>query len=330
MRKGKKIVRQRTVSVTNPEKPALTLEQCFDYFLTIKLTEGVRERTVKDYHVIFNEFTNWLEEGKNTNIKEITPQIIRRYIKYLQHRPNKRTGEIGLSNYTINIRLRFIKTFFNTLFTEKFITDNPADPIKLLRVDEDSFEPLTDEEISRLLDAPDDREFAQFRDKVAMYLILDTGMRVNEVFHLEVSEINFKNRTIELPASKNKNRKPRIIPFSPVVARLLMELIAENKMHFDSPYVFLSNFGERYRANSFRRRLLNYKKKAGINKRVSPHSLRHQFCRDYILNGGDVFTLQRIVGHKNIQTTRKYVQMTGADLKDQHEKFSPLVRLRKR
>src|SRR5690606_28213968 len=166
------------------------------------------------------------------------------------------------------------------------------------------------------------------RDKVAMSLILDTGMRVNEVFSLEVSEIDFKTRSITLPASKNKNRKPRIIPLSNAVLKLLLELITENKVHFDSKYVFLSNFGEQYNPNSFRSRLRMYKDLSGIKKRVSPHALRHQFCHDYIMNGGDIFTLQRIVGHADIQTTRKYIQMTGVDIQSQHSLYSPIVRLR--
>lgn len=329
MRKGKKVVKRRNVA-NNSKEIAMPLDQAFDYFLTIKKTEGVRDRTVLDYRHHFEYFTDWLG-GKSENLTDITTQTIRAYIVFMQEEKfNDKTGENGLSNYTINIRLRFLKTFFNTLMSDGVIESNPAEPVKLLRVDEDTFDPLTGEEIRRLLDAPDESYYTQFRDKVAMYLFLDTGMRINEVFNLEESEINFKGRTIELPASKNKNRKPRIIPLSPAVVRLLIELVSENKQHFDSPFVFLSNFGERYRANSFRRRLLIYKEKAGIDKRVSPHSLRHQFCRDYILNGGDIFTLQRIVGHADIQTTRKYVQMTGVDIKGQHAQFSPVARLRRK
>ncbi|WP_205180112.1 tyrosine-type recombinase/integrase [Siminovitchia thermophila] len=329
-RKGKRIVSRRT----DPKKPAeygMTIEQAFDYFVTLKKTEGLRPRTMEDYPVLFEYFTEWLAEAYPdvTYIDDITTGMIREYSVYLsEERFNDKTGGYGLSPYTVNIRIRFLKVFFRALFTEELIDKDPAANVKLMRVDEDTFEPLTDKEILKLLDAPDVREYAQFRDKVAMSLILDTGMRVNEVFSLEVSEIDFKTRSIMLPASKNKNRKPRIIPLSNTVLKLLLELITENKVHFDSEYVFLSNFGERYNSNSFRSRLRIYKDLAGIEKRVSPHALRHQFCRDYIMNGGDIFTLQRIVGHADIQTTRKYVQMTGVDIQSQHSLYSPIVRLR--
>jgi integrase/recombinase XerD len=77
--------------------------------------------------------------------------------------------------------MRFLKSFFNALHRENIVNDNPVNNVKLMKVDEDTFEPLTDEEIRLLLSAPDEREYAQFRDKVAMYLMLDTGMRVHEV-----------------------------------------------------------------------------------------------------------------------------------------------------
>src|SRR5699024_11273728 len=140
---------------------------------------------------------------------------------------------------------------------------------------------------------------------------------INEVCALEVSEVDFKTRSILLPATKTKNRKPRLLPLSNQVVKLLMELVTENKAHFDTGYVFLSNIGTKYNPNSFRKRLNIYRDKAGLNKRVSPHLFRHMFCKNFILNGGDIFTLQRIVGHANISTTRKYIQLDNDEIRNQ-------------
>lgn len=337
-RKGKPIIRRRNVTKTARDIFAdnsvnLTLEDAFDYFVSYKRSEGVRERTMKDYHVLFGYFKEWLNEfyPDIERINDVTTAIIREYMIYLRDgKYNEKTQSYGLSPYTVNVRIRFLKAMFNTLHAEDIVEKNPAVNVKLMKVDEDTFEPLTDEEIDRLLKAPDVKEYAQFRDLVAMLLILDTGIRVNEIFNLEMSDVDFKTRAIVLPASKNKNRKPRILPLSNQVLRLLMELISEVKTHFDTSYVFVSNFGEKYNPNSFRRRMMIYKERAGIKKRVSPHVLRHQFCRDYILNGGDIFTLQRIVGHADISTTRKYIQFTTEDLQKQHALYSPVVRLRKK
>lgn len=311
----------------------LSLEDALDYVYSYKQSEGLRKRTLDGYRVLYGYFKEWVNEHYPNiiHINEITSGIIREYINFLTDEHfNERTKEYGLSPVTINIRLRNLRAFFNTLHSEEITDKNPMAGVKLLKVDEDTFTPLTNDEIDRLLKAPNVKEYAQFRDLVCMYLILDTGIRGSEMFDVKMEYVDFKSRAVVLPGSVTKNRKPRILPLSNQVLRLLMELITEVKANFDTDYVFVSNFGEKYRPPSFGRRLFIYKKKANITKRITPHGLRHQFCRDYIVNGGDVFTLQRIAGHEDITTTRKYIQFTNDDIKQQHALYSPIVRLRQK
>jgi integrase/recombinase XerD len=333
-RKGKRIVTKRKEAAEDLLLEFdFTLDQAFDYFVSLKKAEGVRERTMLDYHVLMRCFLDWLGSTypKVIKVNEINKGIIREFAVYLgEEHLNARTGKKGLSPYTVNVRIRFLKAFFNALFREQIVDKNPVKDVRLMRVDEDTFEPLTDNEIEVLLGVPNTREYAQYRDLVIMYLMLDTGMRISEVCELEVKDVDFKTRAIILPAHKNKNRKPRILPLSNHVNKLLLELVSENKAYFDTDYVFLANCGTKYNPNSFRRRLSNYKEKAAIKKRVSPHAFRHLFCRNFILNGGDIFTLQRIAGHADISTTRKYIQMTNDDVKAQHAQYSPVLRLRKK
>ena len=334
-RKGKPIKRRRTKPLTSTDSHeiSLTLEDARDYVYSYKRSEGLREKTLNDYQKIQNYFIDWLDEfhPKVIYINEVTSGMIRQYVNHLQDDYfNQRTKDYGLSPSTINIRLRNMGAFFNVLHREKVINDNPMALIKLLKTDEDTFQPLTEDEIDRLLKVPDIREYAQFRDLVGMYLILDTGIRVSEMFDLKIKHVDFKVRSIYLSGEITKNRKPRILPLSNKVLSLLMELITEVKYNWDTEYVFVSNFGEKYLTTSFRRRLDLYKKRANIDKRVTPHGLRHQFCRDYIMNGGDVFTLQRIAGHADINTTRKYIQFTNDDLKAKHAQFSPIAKRRKK
>lgn len=335
-RKGKAIIKRRTDGRSTGDIFAdtslnLSIDQAFEYFVAYKKTEGVRERTVSDYYLIYDYFIDWLRpvHPEVITANDCTSGLLREYVIYLsEERYNERTGEHGLSPYTVNVRLRFLKVFFNVLQIENISNINPAATIKLLKVDEDTFNPLSDEEINRLLKVPDLKEYAQFRDFASMMVMLDCGIRSKEMFNLEIENVDFNQRAIFLPASKSKTRKPRILPLSNQVLHVLMELTIEVKANFDTKYLFVSNFGERYRENSFRRRLFIYKGKAGIEKRVTPHMLRHQFCRNYILNGGDIFTLQKIAGHSEISTTRKYIQMTNDDIKNQHNLYSPVTRLR--
>ncbi|MGX6441854.1 tyrosine-type recombinase/integrase [Neobacillus sp. K501] len=332
-RKGKQIVKKRAKSIVQESSFATyTIDQAFEHFLALKKSLGVRERTYREYGIIMNWFREWLSESypELTNVEDITTGIIREYVVYLKEEHwNEKKQVFGLSPFTVNVRTRFLKAFFNALYKEQIINKNPVENIQLMRVDDDNVEPLTDEEIERIISIPDLSEYAQFRDHVMMFLMLDTGMRISEVCDLETKDIDFKTKSIILPATKNKNRKPRILPLSNQVVRLLMELVTENKTYFETEFVFLANCGTKYNPNSFRKRLRMYRDKAGITKRVSPHVFRHMFCRNFILNGGDVFTLQRIVGHADITTTRKYIQMDDETIKNQHSLYSPVLRLRK-
>ncbi|MFC4387762.1 tyrosine-type recombinase/integrase [Gracilibacillus marinus] len=332
LRKGKKIVQRRTsINPIASNEVTMTLSQAFDFVYSQKQSEGLREKTLHGYKVLYPYFTKWIGETypEVTCINQVTSELVRNYINYLRFdKVNQKTGELGLSPYSINVKIRMLKSFFNVLHREEIIERNPITGIKLLKVDEDVFQPLTNEEIKRLLSTPNVEYYAQFRDLVAMYLMLDTGIRSSELFAMKISYVDFKSRCIILSGTVTKNRKPRVLPLSNQVLRLVMELIQEVKTNFDTEYLFVSNFGERYMPNSFRKRLHNYKTLAGIDKRLSPHSLRHQFCRDYIMNGGDVFSLQRIAGHSDIQTTRKYIQFTTEDIQRKHTEFSPIARLR--
>ncbi|WP_076559871.1 tyrosine-type recombinase/integrase [Salimicrobium flavidum] len=311
----------------------LTLPEALEYVYAFKQSEGLRPETMKDYPLLWRYFTEYLAEHEPDveRVEDITTQIIRKYVGYLQNEHyNEKRQAYGLAPATINIRLRILRSIFNVLHSENIVNKNPMVGVKLLKTDEDKFTPFTKDELHRLLKQPDVKYYASFRDLVAMYLMLDTGIRAREIFNLEMRHVDFKMRCLTLTGDITKNRKPRILPLSNEVIRLLMELVSEVKANFATEYVFTSSRGERYRANSFRKRLYNYRISAGIEKPVSPHSLRHQFCTDYILNGGDLFTLQRIAGHENITTTRKYIQFTSEDIKRKHAEFSPVVALRKK
>lgn len=334
-RKGKPIKRRRAKPIKSTTNSiVLSLEDARDYVYAYKQSEGLRERTLEAYLYIQDYFYEWLNEAypEVIYINDVTSGMIRDYINYLLYeRYNRQVEKYGLSPVTINVRLRNMGAFFNVLHAEKYINHNPMAMISLLKTDEDTFQPLTTDEINRLLNAPNEEEYAQFRDKVCIYLILDTGIRNSEMFDLKIEDIDFKSRAIYLPSDVTKNRKPRILPLSNEVLSLLMELITEIKENWqDVEYVFLSSYGSPHTPKSFTRKLDVYKHIAKIDKRVTPHGLRHQFCRDYIMNGGDLFTLQRIAGHADITTTRKYIQFTNDDLKAKHAQYSPIARRRRK
>ncbi|MEW9669211.1 tyrosine-type recombinase/integrase [Ammoniphilus sp. 3BR4] len=333
-------VHHRAVVEENDIQP-MALQPAFDYFVSAKIAEGCRERTYTDYSNTWRYFTDWLKEVRMNSvyIHEITPEMIRRYIHYITtdaprfkgHPLIQNKDKKGLATATINMRIRGLKTTFNFWVREGFLKRSPADNIKIQKDDEDKIESFTDEQINELLGACDQRSYVGFRDYVFQMLLFDTGMRMNEALSIRRQDVDMKTRCIELAAQFNKNRKSRLIPLSHQVVKLLHELIEENRTHFpEADKVFLSCFGEELRDTQMNKRLKYYGDVTGVGKeiRTTAHTWRHTFARTSILNGMDIFSLQRILGHSSLQMVRRYVQMTGTDVKIQHDKFSPVNRLR--
>ncbi|SMQ78396.1 integrase/recombinase XerD [Bacillus sp. OV166] len=314
-----------------------TMDEALEAFIRAKTAEGVRKGTLTGYHDIFRYFRQWLDE-EITNINDITADTIRNYINYLRTErtpyaedpQRKRTGK-GLSVHTINIRIRGLCTLFRFLYNDGIISYNPMQNISQVRDDAHEEVPgLPDKQIDAILASYVDRQFAQWRDKTLIILLLDTGLRIGEALSLTADQVNFKELSITVPSQIAKKRKSREIPISREVAKRLRQLLDETQQYFgEGCKLFMNAYGEDLTDDAFRRRLNRLKRKLNISK-LHPHMFRHTFARNYVLNGGDIFTLQRILDHADIQTTRKYVQMDNEHIREQHNKFSPLRNIIKR
>lgn len=306
--------------------------------------EGVRERTLRDYVKMFGYFRTWLEENYDIDyFDEITTEIIRNYIKYCKYDKPKYSGhkyinsdkqEIGLSDTTININLRSLKSVWNHLDREGMIEVNPMDKVRLIKQDTDDLgNGFTEDEIKELFRQPNKRDYVGWRDFVGMNCLYDAGLRIGELLSLRAGDIDFQSRFITINADKAKGRRSRLVPVSTHVAKLLLQLISENREHFRTDRVFLSSFGEALGENHFNKRLKYYAEKAGIDpkkKKVTAHAYRHTWATSMIKNGVDPFTLQKIGGWQDIRTMRKYIQMDTTQIRESHERYSPINRLKKR
>jgi integrase/recombinase XerD len=326
-----------TPKVRQPRNVLYTFEEATEIFIRAKTAEGVRPGTITGYRDIFRYFQQWLDE-EITQINEISADTIRNYINYLRTErspyaedPQRKQSGKGLSVHTINIRIRGLSAFFRFLSTEGIIPDNPTENISQVRDDQYEEVPgIPDEQIDAILAAYDDRQFAQWRDKTLILLLLDTGLRIGEALSLTAEQINFKDLTVTVPSRIAKNRKSREIPISREVAKRLRQLLDETQQYFgEDAQLFMNAYGGEFTDDAFRRRLNRLKRKLDI-PRLHPHMFRHTFARNYVLNGGDIFTLQRILDHAEIETTRKYVQMDNEHIREQHNKFSPVRNIMKR
>lgn len=321
------------------EYPRLSFQQALDFAMTAKRAEGLRERTMVDYIKHYGYFVSWVEEKypEIQFVDELTSTIFRDHVNYMRYDARRYNGHkfinkdkqrIGLSDTTVNIRLRTLKAIFNQLRRDNLIEINPSENVNLVKQDVDLTNCLTDDEVKAILAQPNQKDYVGYRDYVGIVTMLDSGLRINELLNLRTADIDFQTRFITIQGERSKNRKPRFVPISTHVSKLLLQLVSENKEHFSTDRIFMSCFGEPLGANNFNKRLKYYGEKAGISgKKMTAHVYRHTWAKNMTINGADPFSLQKMGGWSDIRTVRRYIQMDTADIRKSHDEHSPINKL---
>lgn len=298
-------------------KEEYSIKALFDMFLTDKSIEGLSERTLHDYYVHFDYLIGFL--GEEITNSQFSKELFKSYIAYMLH-------ERGLSPVTANVRIRTIRAFLRYCYLNGYIDEPIHEHFKPVKTKEDTLESFTPDEIKKLLSVVDEKSYKGFRDKVIIYLLLDTLVRCSELVGIKRKNIDLKAGFITLESEGTKTKKARTVPISIRTTKLLKEYLAITE-EYGIEHFLLTYEGEPLSDNTVRKNLAEIGSKAGVKKRVSPHTFRHTGALFYILNGGDPFSLQRILGHSDMSMVRKYIQMTNTDVKKQHNVFSPLNRI---
>jgi integrase/recombinase XerD len=294
----------------------LTLDDMYEKFILVKQTEALAPRTIADYHTNYRFFKMYVNE-MNLTVEEITLDLFRGFIGHM-------LNEKGLSPVTANVRIRTMRAFIRFCYLEGYIETPIHEHFKPVKTTEDTLESFTPTEIKSLLSGIDDELYTGFRDKVIVLVLLDTMVRVSELIAIKRENVDLKGGFIKLEAAFTKTRKSRTVPLSSKTIKLLNEYMKETD-DFDDEFLFLTYDGQPITAATVRWNLTQYGKAADItNKRVSPHTFRHTGALFYIMNGGDPFSLQKILGHSHMNMVRKYIQMSDTDVRRQHNSFSPL------
>jgi integrase/recombinase XerD len=313
---NRKFKRETTVSNVNVSQDSYTMSEMFERFMLLKKSEGLARRTIKEYYVNYDYFLRYT--GGDLKQEELSVELFCGWISYMAE-------EMELAPATINIRVRTMRAFVRFCFEEKgWIAEPIHRRFKPVKAPIDNVESLTPEEIRRLIGSIDENSYTGFRTKVIVFVLLDTMVRVSELVDIKRQNIDLKLGLINLEAADTKTRVARVVPLSLRTIKMLEEYLQETS-DFGSEYAFLTYEGERISEATVRDNLSLYGKIAHIkNKRVSPHTFRHTAALFYIMNGGDPFSLQRILGHSHMNMVRRYIQMTNIDVKLQHNTFSPV------
>jgi site-specific recombinase XerD len=188
-------------------------------------------------------------------------------------------------------------------------------------------EPLGEEEIQRVLTASLDGTHERLRNFAIMMLLLDTGIRLDELVNLRISRVDFAIGEMTI---LGKGRKERKVPIGTQVKKALIDYLTKERLDEVNPQdedrLFLNADGYHITHDTVEKLFQRIKKAAGSSK-LHPHACHHTFSVRYLINGGDAFSLQKILGHTSLEMTRKFVNLASGDVKEKHRKFSPMDNL---
>jgi integrase len=229
----------------------------------------------------------------------------------------------GVGATAYNLNLGYIKLFLDYCVQNGIFETNIANQFKKRRA-ASRIVNIPTEILKKLIELPDPKSYAGYRDYCLILLTLDCGIRPNEALTLLLKDINLKGREIHIRAENAKTRIARTLPISEHTAKALHKLIESRPRDWDNLVVpvFCSWSGDLMLVSSWRWRLVHYGRK--LDYKISPYDLRHAFALNFLRNGGNVFALQRIMGHSDLSMTRRYIALTEGDIQGQHETASPI------
>jgi len=295
--------------------------------------EGKSRHTIRWYMGKLAVFSDYLRSHTGTiNSEALSTETIRGFITYLQQsvradelNPKKPTREASLSGQTIQGYVRVIKAFFSWAARENLIDENPTRRVKVPKAPKTIVATFSESQVKQLLAAIDRTHPTGFRDYCIMLTLLDTGIRLSELVGLEIPALDLQEGHVRV---MGKGSKERIVPLGASLQKALWKYMTRYRpapLHPNQKAVFLTREGHALSASTVYHLIQDYGKNVGLQGvRCSPHTFRHTFSKNFLLNGGDVFSLQKILGHSSLAVVRMYVELASQDVQVQHRKYSPV------
>ncbi len=296
-------------------------EQAVAEFLEyLELEQNRSMKTIQNYSHYLTRLSDFAGEIK---LNEIDDELIRKWRMWLNRLPTSNADE--LSKTTQNYHLIALRSFLRFCAKRNWATLQP-DKIELARTKRPQVTFLNTEELARLTQQPDITKLNGLRDRAILELLFSSGLRVSELVGLDRDHINLKRREFMVRGKGQKDRPIFISPDAADWIQKYLDLRADNTKplfirYSGSRKVDNSGNFSRLTARSIQRMVARYALLAGITKHVSPHTLRHSFATDLLMNGADLRSVQAMLGHSNIATTQIYTHVTDPHLKAVHEKF---------
>jgi integrase/recombinase XerD len=282
----------------------------------LSFERGVSPRTLEAYRRDIERMAAFLESRGVGRVGDATSHDLREYVYHLKDR--------GLQPSSIRRNLSAVRTYFAFLLAEGLVVTDPTERVELPRAWRRLPGVLSVAEVERLLDAPDPAERLYWRDKSLLEVAYASGVRVSELIALKVRDLDLVEG---LATVLGKGSKERLVPIGRSAARALAVYLREIRpllVRGDTEgTVFLNHRGGPLSRMGVWSILRKHVRRAGIRKRVTPHTLRHSFATHLLEGGADLAAVQEMLGHADIATTQIYTHVEREYLRDVHRKFHP-------
>ncbi len=284
------------------------------YEVYLKTEKHASANTVSSYLRDVHQFAAAMED-RDIGLTDALPQDVEAYTESLTRR--------GKSPATVTRSLASIKSFYQYLLSRGVVDQNPAKGISPAKVERKLPQVLTGKEVELFLEQPECTDLKGYRDRAMLELLYATGIRVSELIGLDVDDLNLPGGVLKC-FSKGRER---VIPLYPAAIRALNEYVHTVRPQLveseDETALFVNMNGERMSRQGFWKLIKHYQEKAGIQKDITPHTLRHSFAAHLLENGADLRSIQEMMGHADISSTQVYSRLLNQKIKDVYKRAHP-------
>lgn len=293
--------------------------QMEDYLHFLKIERGLSDNTIQSYQRDLNQYFAFLEEKKVTSWDVIDRYLV---LDFLEELRNK-----GKSSATIIRMVSTLRKFHQFLRQERMTDNDPMQHIDTPKKTQKLPKTLSIKEVEKIIESPDTTDYLGIRDRAILEVMYATGLRVTELISLKLDDLHL---SLGLLQTLGKGDKERIIPLGDEAIKWIEiyleksrpELLAKNKKEKPST-LFLNYKGEGFSRQGIWKNLKVYVTQAGIEKEVTPHTLRHSFATHLLENGADLRVVQELLGHADISTTQIYTHISKKRMADVYKNYFP-------
>ncbi|RIP34279.1 site-specific tyrosine recombinase XerD [Staphylococcus gallinarum] len=287
-----------------------------EYLRFIQLEKGLSINTIGAYKRDLIKYATYLEENKISHIDFVDRQIIQQCLGTLH--------DEGASSKSLARFVSTVRSFHQFALREKYAVKDPTVLIETPKYDKKLPDVLEIDEVIALLETPDLNKNNGYRDRTMLELLYATGMRVSELIHIELDDVNLIMGFVKV---FGKGNKERIVPLGEAVIEYLTTYIESVRPQLlkrtVTPVLFLNMHGKPLSRQAIWKMIKQNGVKANINKTLTPHTLRHSFATHLLENGADLRAVQEMLGHSDISTTQLYTHVSKSQIRKMYNEFHP-------